>query len=150
MTDNKYEAMQDFISRCHLAGQHTYLNYVTDENNDDNTSLLTSGHGKVVTQYVDGPCLINLAFEIRQIKPHSKDSNTYANSEATQEVQQFMDWINEQGRAKNFPDFGKDCIIQHMATPRTAKTPALLGLTEAGDGAVYSFPVEILFLDMKG
>lgn len=147
--DNKFEAMMDFVQASPYAGQDTYLNYLTDENNDDNTALLTSGHGKVVSSYTDGTSLINLAFEIRQIKPHSKESNVYANSDAMQEVQSFMDWINEQGKQKSFPDFGTKCRVQHMATPKTAKTPNMLGLTEAEDGAIYSFPIEILYLERK-
>ena len=147
--DNKFEAMMEFIRSSDYAGQDTYLNYLTDENNDDNTAVLTSGAGKIVTQYTDGACLVNLAFEIRQIKPHSKESNIYANSDAAQEVQSFMDWINEQGRLKSFPDFGDRCKVQHMATPKTARTPNMLGLTESEDGAIYSFPVEILYLERK-
>lgn len=145
--DNKFEAVMDFISSSPYAGQDTYLNYVTDEKNDDNTAVLTSGHGKVVTHYVDGTDLISLAFEIRQIKPHSKDSNVYANTDAMQEVQRFMDWINQQGKAKSFPDFGSNCRVQSMATPKTAKTPSLIGLTEAEDAAIYAFPIEILYLE---
>ena len=147
--DNKFEAMMEFVQTSPHAGQNTYLNYLTDEDNDGNTALLTSGHGKVVSSYVDGTCLINLAFEIRQIKPHSKESNVYANSDAMQEVQSFMDWINEQGKAKSYPDFGDRCKVQYMATPKTAKTPTMLGLTEAEDGAIYSFPIEILYLERK-
>ncbi len=147
--DNKFEAVMEFISQSGYAGKDTYLNYVTDENNDENTSVLTSGAGKVVTSYVDGANLIRIAFEIRQIKPHSKESNVYANSDAVQEVQRFMDWINEQGRARVFPDFGDNCKIQSMSTPKTAKSPNLLGLTEAEDGGIYAFPVEILYLERK-
>lgn len=147
--DNKFEAVMDFISQSGHAGKDTYLNYVTNETNDDNTAVLTSGAGKVITSYVDGACLINLPFEIRQIKPHSKDSNVYSNSDAMAEVQRFMDWINEQGKTKNFPDFGERCTIQSMATPKTAKTPNLIGLTEAEDAAIYVFPIEIIFLERK-
>ena len=63
---NKIEAITKFLTDSPHAGKDTYINFVTDENNDDSTSLLSTQYGKVVRRYTDGECLINLPIEIRQ------------------------------------------------------------------------------------
>lgn len=146
---NKIEAVTEFLSACPYMGKDTFINFVTDENNDDSTSLLSTQYGKVIRRYTDGECLINLPLEIRQTKPYSKESNSTANAEYMQEVQFFLDWINKQGRENNFPDFGDRCSVQKMSTPDSAATPVLLGTNEAETTGIYAFQIEILYLERK-
>lgn len=142
---NKYQAVMDFINTCPLVGYDLYFNFVDETNMDGNTTLATTPYGQKVREYVDGTILMKMQFEIMQIKPMSQCSNTTENTDQMQAVKEFLDWINEQGKMKNFPDWGEDCKIQSMATPKGVKDPEMVGSNEGT--ALYSFKFEILYLE---
>lgn len=145
MSKDKFHAVLDFINTCPLVGSDMYFNFIDETNSDGNTSLLTTGYGELVKTYTDGESLKKFQCEIRQIKPMSAYSNTDENAEQISRVQEFLDWINEQGRKKSFPDFGNACIIQRLQAPDGVEYPMLSG---ASDGiALYAFPFEILYLE---
>lgn len=141
---NKYQAVMDFINECPLVGRDLYFNFIDETNNDGNTTLATVPYGQVVRRYVDGVMLMKMQFEIRQVKPLAAYSNTTANTDRMQLVGEFLEWINEQGRNGNFPDWG-DVEIVKMSTPDEVKTPSLAG--SGNEGALYAFPFEILYLE---
>lgn len=140
---NRYEAVMEFINKCPLVGSDTYFNFVDTGENDSNTSLLTVPYGEVVKRYTDGDKLMKMTFEIRQNKPLSRDSNTTANTDAINLVQQFLDWINEQGKSRNYPEW--DCRIEAMGTPEGVTTPSIAESSE--NGTLYAFPFEILYIE---
>ena len=143
--NNKYLAVMDFINTCPLVGYDLYFNFTDESNLDANTTLSTVPYGTLVKRYVDGSCLMKMQFEIRQIKPMSCRSNTTQNTEQIQIVQDFLDWINEQGEKRNFPDFGEGCEIQSMGTPKGVRFPSMAGSNDKS--ALYAFPFEILYLE---
>ena len=143
---NKYEAVMEFINTCPLVGADLYFNFI-DETGNDNTSLVTTPYSTPLTKYVDGDFLMRMQFEIRQSKPLSKESNTTANTEQIGLVQKFLDWINEQGRKRHFPDFGEKCEIQFLRTPDGVTTPSIAG--ESDGITLYAFPFEIIYLERK-
>lgn len=142
---NKAQAVMDLISNCPLVGVDAYFNFVDETTKESNTSLLTDGYGKLVKKYVDGEELRKFQCVIRQVKPLSRYSNTSENIEQMQYVQDFMDWINKQGKAENFPDFGKKCEVQKMSTPDGVIHPMLTGIYEGT--SLYSFPFEITYTE---
>ena len=144
---NKYEAVMDFINICPLVGADLYFNFIDETNNDRNTSLVTVPYPTPARKYTDGNDLLRLQFEIRQTKPLSKESNTTANTDQIGFVQEFLDWINKQGRKGKFPDFGESCEVQFLGTPRGITTPAIAGVS---DGVMlYAFPFEIHYFENK-
>lgn len=142
---NKAQAVMDLISTFPLVGNDAYFNFVDETNTGSNTSLLTDGYGHLVKKYVDGDKLKKFQCVIRQVKPLSRYSNTTENIEQMQAVQQFLDWINEQGRKGNFPDFGEKCEVQRMSTPDGVDYPMNTGIYEGT--ALYSFPFEITYIE---
>lgn len=142
---NKYSAVLHLIDTCPLVGGDLYFNFSDETQSDGNTVLITTPYGQLVKRYVDGEKLMKLQFEIRQIKPLSKQSNTTANAEQLQFVQDFLDWINEQGEKKNFPDFGENCTVISMSTPEGVAMPSVAGADESG--ALYAFPFEITYVE---
>ena len=144
---DKFQAVLDFINACPLVGYDMYFNFIDETNSDGNTSLLTTGYGELVKTYTDGESLKKFQCEIRQVKPMSSYSNTSENAEQMARVQDFLNWINEQGENKNFPDFGTKCKIQRLKTPEGVEYPMLSGVFEGT--ALYSFPFEILYLERK-
>ncbi len=142
---NKYQAVMDLISTCPLVGYDAYFNFIDETHNDNNTSLVTVPYGTLVKKYVDGDSLKKFQCEIRQVKPMSRYSNTSENIEQMQIVQEFLDWINEQGKDGNFPDFGEKCDIQAMKTPDGVDYPSIAGIMD--NTALYAFPFEILYIE---
>ena len=142
---NKYQAVMDFIKNCPLVGEDMYFNFIDETNNDGNTSLISIPYGQAVRKYTDGACIYKIQFEIRQLKPLTKYSNTTANTEQMQKVQDFLDWINEQGKQENYPDFGEKCTVQEMKTPDGVKTPSVAFNSEYG--TLYAFPFDILYTE---
>lgn len=144
MTDNIFEAVYELIDTCPLVGD-MYFNFIDRENNNRNTSLLTVAYGQVVKKYVDGDRVLRTQFEIRQEKPLAVDSNTLQNVEQLTLVQQFMDWINEQGKNKNFPVWGNNITVQKMGTPDGVNVPGVVSTYE--NSVLYGFPFEIVYLE---
>lgn len=142
---NKYQSVMDFIKTYPKVGSNTYFNFIDATNTDGNTSLITSGYGTLIKKYVDGPCLKKFQCEIRQVKPLSCYSNTSENIEHMQVVQDFLDWINEQGKNKNYPNFGDKCKIEDMKTPDGVDSPMITGVSEGS--ALYAFPFEITYIE---
>ncbi len=142
---NKFQAVLDFINTCPLVGYNMYFNFVDETNTDGNTSLLTDGYGALVKKYVDGEKLKKFQCVIRQNKPLSRYSNSAENVEQMQYVQEFLEWINEQGEERNYPDFGEKCVIQKLSTPEGVEYPMLAGVYEGT--ALYSFPFEITYTE---
>lgn len=142
---NKNQAVMDFINTCPLVGYDLYFNFIDETNPDGNTSLIPVPYGKVIKKYTDGDKLLKQEYEIRQIKPMSTYSNTTENTDQMQRVQEFIEWINRQGKEKNFPDFGEECEIQSLKASDGVVVPSMVGV---GDGsALYAFPFEILYLE---
>ena len=142
---SKFEAVMALIETCPLVGQDAYFNFVSSADQDENTSILTTPYGSLVKKYVDGPEVKKFQCEIRQVKPLSRISNTSENMEQIQKVQEFLDWINEQGRQRNFPDFGEGCEVLDMGTPDGVDYPSIAGMNE--HVALYAFPFEITYVE---
>ncbi len=142
---NKFKSVLDFISTCPLVGRDLYFNFVDATEAGGNTSLITNGYGEVVKKYIDGPKLKKMEFVVRQTMPLSRQSNTSENVEQIQLVKEFLDWINEQGKKRNFPDFGEKCEIESVETPEGVEYPMQTGLYEGT--ALYSFPFEIIYME---
>lgn len=145
MSDNKLCAVMALIETCPLVGQDAYFNFISDADQDENTSLLTTPYGALVKKYVDGSKVKKIQCEIRQIKPLSRVSNSSENMEQMQKVQEFLNWINEQGAQKNFPDFGVDCEVLDIRTPDGVDYPSIVGITDGA--ALYAFPFEITYIE---
>lgn len=140
---NKFQSVLDFVQTCPLVGRDMYFNFVDET--DSNTSLLTEGYGSLVKTYVDGEALKKFQCVIRQSKPLSRYSNTGENAEQMHFVQEFMNWINRQGKQGNYPDFGAKCTVQDIRTPEGVEYPMLTGVYEGT--ALYSFPFEIVYTE---
>lgn len=142
---SKAQAIMDLISTCPLVGVDAYFNFVDETTTESNTSLLTDGYGKLVKKYVDGEEMRKFQCVIRQVKPLSRYANTSENIEQMQCVQDFMDWINQQGKDGNFPDFGEKCMVIDMSTPEGVINPMLAGIYEGT--SLFSFPFEITYTE---
>lgn len=140
---NKNQAVMDWLEQCPYVGPDNYFNFI-DATQQGNTSLLTSPYGYVERKYVDGGALKKYQYEIRQNKTLSKISNTSENIDNMQAVQLLLNWVNKQGKIRNFPAWD-DCTIVDIRTPDGVDYPSMAG--QSDDGALYAFPFEILYTE---
>ena len=137
---NKYEAVLNFINTCPLAGADGYFNFIDETNSGGNTSLMTGAYPTPYRTYVDGGKLFRMLFEIKQVKPYSQQSNSSENAEQFDRVQQFLNWINEQGENGNYPQFEGATVVGMECT---SDMPLINGVNQ--NAALYSFPFEIYY-----
>ena len=75
------------------------------------------------------------------------DSILNENVEDLAELQEIIEWVNEQGEDNVFPNFGEGCQIESMAT--TTDTPYYEGVETSVSPALamYSIAIRIEYID---
>lgn len=150
---DKSKQMVDFLMTCPYIDQNPlFFNFGQVE---DNTHQLTISADDIELHkpYIDGSvekrytCVIDSFKSVACIPV--VDSNTDENIEDYKEVQDLLDWVNEQGDNGNYPDFGSDCIIDKMEvlTPK----PLLAGIESSLNPpvAIYRITVQIDYVDIS-
>ena len=155
MSVDKNTATLDFLATYpDIQGNRLFFNFINAHDND--IQFISSSNEKVLDKpYVDGSVKKQYNFSLVITKTMSsqaiaKDAELGLMSENLDDIadiQAVMDWVNEQGEARNFPDFGDKCIIDAMHT--SAENPNLDGInTEAKPAlALYSMEIRIDYID---
>ncbi len=128
-----------------------FVNFINAK--DNNIQFLTDSNEKVLNKpYVDGSVLKRYTFSLvitKSMTDMALPSTTLTNENIDDiaEIQELMDWINEQGDAHIYPDFGEKCEIEDMHT--TSEQPSLDGInTEVTPAlALYSIEIRIDYID---
>ena len=89
------------------------LNFNFSPESPDSFSLVTQYSDKVLKKYVCGDEQKAYGFSIIIVKAYSSGQDDL-NLEAMNFAQAFMDWLEDQDRQKNYPDFGEKCRIKKM------------------------------------
>lgn len=148
MQDNKKidknKSVFEFLKRYPDLGEDFYFNF-TDETAPESVSLLTTPKKEVIKRYTDGEKLMKMTYEIALIASMSIYPDDLENLEQIKRAEEFMEWINQQGKSGIFPDFGENLKVQSITVPENIINAKLKG---TGDGsAIYRFPFEILYLE---
>ena len=150
---DKTKAMISFLMTCpYITSNPLFYNFgkfgsdtqhVKTRANDINTS----------TPFIDGSVqkqftLILLVYKPvadRAILNRSGVSDENIDNEV--EVQQVIDWVRTQAKARNFPNFGSDCTIDDMTV--TSDEPNTNGVDKAVTPvlAKYSISIRIDYID---
>lgn len=148
---DKNQAIVTFLLECQqIKDSPLYFNFINAKN--DAKQIMTVSNDTLLNRpYIDGSVLKRYSFTIIDFKSISDSALVnlvgYSNEniEELADVQSLMDWIKEQNDVQNYPDFGKDCEIQEMKT--TAENPTLDGINEDEQLAMYSFTIQIDYID---
>ena len=135
-----------FIMQCEsVKNNKLFLNFVEDQQNGIKqivTSQIARAQDK---EYVDGSVLHKVIFTIFDFKSIGfnaliADLSKNENIETLLEVQDFIDWLTEQEKAKKYPDFGADYKVEKLETGYLSpSTPAFDNNTPYI--AKYSIPI---------
>lgn len=150
---DKNQAIIDYLITCPKIQENPlYFNFI--HGNEDDKQIITTSNDKVIDKpYVDGSVMKRFTFTIIDFKSVAyraivKDgSRPDENVEDLLQVQEIIDWIDEQNEARNFPNFGEDCIVENITT--TANNPNLNGVDSNVSPALakYSISIQVNYID---
>lgn len=157
MAVDKNQAVIDFLLTCYqIRSNPLFFNFLNAK--DGSKQIITQSNDKALNHnYVDGSVMKRYTFSLIDFRSVAYQAipvvgttlEVYSteNVEELFDIQGIMDWVQEQADARNFPDFGDDCIIEDMKT--TTENPNLNGVDTSVSPALakYSMSIQIDYLD---
>lgn len=153
MVIDKTQAIIEYLLTCpKIENSPLYFNFI--KASDEDKQFVTSSNEKIIHQpYVDGSVLKRFTFTIIDFRSVAYQElpklaiGTNENIEEYLDVQGIIDWITEQELAKNYPNFGEDCIVDEIRT--TSENPNLNGIDTSVNPALakYSISIQVDYLD---
>lgn len=150
---DKNQAIIDFLMDCpQIMYNPLFFNFLNAKDNDKQV-ITQSNDISLNKPFVDGSVMKRYTFSIIDFRsviyqPLPKvEGYTSENVEELFDVQEMLDWVNEQADEGNFPDFGEHCSIDSMRT--TSENPNLNGVDTSVTPALakYSISIQIDYLD---
>ena len=150
---DKNQAVIDFMLTCEdFKSSPLYFNYLKAK--DGTKGILTLSNDRSIQEpYIDGSVQKRYQFTIQDFRSISDNALVrlpgFNNENVSdfEDVQKLLDWIKEQNKNRNYPDFGEDCLIDDMTA--TTENPRLdqIDATVTPPLARYSFTITINYLD---
>ena len=150
---DKNQAVIDYLLTCEaIKDSPLYFNFVNARDGVKQLIIL-SNDKNVQSPYIDGSVLKQYQCTIQDFRSVSENPvvkiEGYGNENVVDlnDVQILLDWIKEQNKNKNYPDFGGECIIDEIST--TTDNPRLdqIDASVTPPLARYSFTITIIYLD---
>lgn len=118
MADNtqgvsKHEAVREYFSDKiqELTSSALGFNYSPDT---ESVAIIPQYSDRNVRDYINGDRQRQYSFSFIIVRPYSSDPLDVLNTEAMELGQAFMDWIEQQDEAGDYPDFGEGCEVERM------------------------------------
>lgn len=109
MDNNKYKKLTEWIADNYQPlSNWIYFNATIME--AGNTSLNTMEGQDATQTFNDGSKEVNLPFAIAMIKAYDAEMSD-TNLDAIKEIDHFIEWLNTQDVAQNFPDLGGNITV---------------------------------------
>lgn len=141
----KHEIMKAYVEEkvTELVGGLVSFNFADDS--PDSVSFLTNYSGKIVKNYLRAADK-EYGFTIL-ITWHYSTETDDLNLQAMNFAQEFMDWIDEQNRNKNFPDFGDKCQVKKIENLQNM--PNLAAVDWENMKAQYMIQCRVLYFEKE-
>lgn len=140
-TDNKNIAMLNYLRQYPGLQSFLYFNSMVDQ--IGNTAVQTVYGETWEKKYVRGHGIKQWDFAV--VKIAQADTGTSdINADETQAVQDFMDWIDAQNKAKNFPTFD-GCEI--LSIENLQNMPNFAGIDKNEGTAKYMFQCRVRYYE---
>ena len=148
---SKNQAMIDFLQTCPtIQSNPLFFNFGQAEDNANQINTEATDVSLHHT-YIDGSELKRYTFNIDSCRSATYnpviDGLSAENVDELDEVQAIIDWINAEGKALNFPDFGDKCLVEEMKC--LTEEPLLLGVDKEKNPpvAIYRVSIQIDYVD---
>ena len=155
MTTDKNQAVIDYIITCPtILNSPLYFNFINAK--DDTNQFFTESTDTYSNKpFIDGSVEKIYTFTILTFKSAADiavvKQSGYENENLSDmsDIQKLIEWIAEQNKLRNFPNFGEDCIIDSIST--TTDAPKFEGIDEqiTPPLAVYSTSIQIKYIDIS-
>lgn len=142
----KHDAMKAYFEPVVTELAHTVLNYNFSSESPDAIGFLTNYSDKVLKRYIRVGADKAYGFSVLVTKEYS----TYCddlNLEAMNFVQKIMDWVDEQNRNRNYPDFGERCTIKKIENLQNM--PNLAEANPEEGYARYMFQCRVIYYEKE-
>lgn len=139
--DNKNTAMLEYLRKYPGLQSFLFFNSMVDQ--IGNTSVQTVSGETWEKKYVRGHGIKQWDFAV--VKIAQADTGTSdINADETQAVQDFMDWIDEQNKAGNFPDFSPSKVL---SIQNLQNMPNFAGIDNNEGTAKYMFQCRVRYYE---
>lgn len=139
----KHDAVKEFFFPKLKELARTNLKFNFSDENPDSMALITNYSGKQIKKYVRGSEK-EYGFSVIIVKDYSKDEDDL-NLQAMNFAQSVMEWIEQQNKKRNFPDFGEKCQIKRMENLQNM--PNLSGINPEEGLARYMLQCRIIYFE---
>lgn len=139
--DNKNTAMLEYLRQYPGLQSFLFFNSMVDQ--IGNTAVQTVYGETWEKKYVRGHGIKQWDFAV--VKIAQADTGTSdINADETQAVQDFMDWIDEQNKAGNFPDFSPSKVL---SIQNLQNMPNFAGIDNNEGAAKYMFQCRVRYYE---
>jgi len=135
---NKHENIRQWLSQYPQILAWLYFNTINDI--DGQIEIDTIDGEEIVEEYISGVKLMSYKFSIIMIKGYDTGTST-VNTDAIQECENFIVWLEEQKAIKNCPEMGGTIDEINLLQ----STPTLAFVNQDNQTAKYTFAVEIKY-----
>lgn len=153
---DKNQAIIDYLLQCpQLRNNPLFFNF-TDAK-DNSKQLLPLANDKILdTTFIDGSVMKRYTFTLidyRSVAYQAVVNQSGFINENVEELfdtQNIIDWISEQAKIKNYPNFGDECEIEDISV--LTDNPNLNGVDTSTKPSLakYSFSIRVDYLDTSG
>lgn len=139
----KHEIMKKYVEEkvTELAGGLVSFNFA--DYSPDAVSFLTNYSGRIIKKYIRAADK-EYGFTIL-ITWHYSTETDDLNLQAMNFAQEFMDWIDDQNRLGNFPDFGEHCQVKKIENLQNM--PNLAAVDWENMRAQYQIQCRVLYFE---
>lgn len=139
--DNKNTAMLEYLRQ--YPGLQSFLFFNSMVGQIGNTAVQTVSGETWEKKYVRGHGIKQWDFAV--VKIAQADTGTSdINADETQAVQDFMDWIDEQNKTKNFPNFSPARVL---SIQNLQNMPNFAGIDNNEGAAKYMFQCRVRYYE---
>lgn len=148
---NKNKAVIDFLLTCPAIAENPFFFNFGNANAENNQFVTNATDISINTPFIDGSVRKRYTFTLIFYKAVAYralvENKSDENMEYVVDIQDILDWINEQGEAHVYPNFGNKCIIDTMQA--LTNEPNLNSVDKSSTPALakYSISIKIEYID---
>lgn len=141
----KHEIMKEYVEKKVVELSKGLVSFNFADDSPDTVSFLTNYSGKIVKKYLRAADK-EYGFTILVTWHYSTETDDL-NLQAMNFAQGFMDWIDEQNRKKDFPDFGSKCQVKKIENLQNM--PNLAAVDWENMKAQYMIQCRVLYFEKE-
>ena len=150
---DKSEAVITFLQDCPtIADNPLFFNFGNIEDGASQVSVYAEDVA-LDQHFVDGSVRKRFILMLDKFKSVAYNSivegYTDENMDDYSTVQSVLEWINEQGQADNFPDFGTDCLVEEMKCQTNSPETTAVETSQNPPIAIYRITIQIEYIDLS-